>query len=66
MGTTLSLDFTFSKGECAHIYHTSDNRVLTLQTKRPRSVGVLDGTGFLVDRHGHPSATSAAGKSVGK
>jgi hypothetical protein len=56
-GQTLSLDFTFSKGEFARLFTvTSDSFVglLKLQTNGSRSVGFLDGTGFLVDRHGHP------------
>jgi len=56
-GQTLSLDFTFSEGDFARLFTvTSDSFVglLRLQTNGSRSVGFLDGTGFLVDKHGHP------------
>jgi hypothetical protein len=56
-GQTLSLDFRFSKGEFVRLFTiTSDPFValVRLQTNSPGMLDFLNGTGFLVDKHGHP------------
>src|SRR5947209_1680566 len=56
-GQTLSLDFRFSKREFVRLFTiTSDpfEALLKLQTNSPGMLDFLNGTGFMVDKHGHP------------
>jgi hypothetical protein len=56
-GQTLSLDFTFSNGKFVRLFSITSNPfvgLLKLQTNSPGMVDFLNGTGFLVDKHGHP------------
>ena len=56
-GQTLSLDFTFSLGKFVRLFSVTGDPfvgLLKLQTNSSGMVGFLDGTGFLVDQHGHP------------
>ena len=56
-GQTLSLDFTFSHGEFVRLFTITNNSfvaLLKLQTNSSDMVDFLNGTGFLVDKHGNP------------
>lgn len=56
-GQTLSLDFRFSHEEFVRLFTITSNpfvALLKLQTNSPGMVDLLNGTGFLVGKHGHP------------
>jgi hypothetical protein len=56
-GQTLSLDFRFSHGKFVRLFSITSNPfvgLLKLQTDSPGVLDFLNGTGFLVDQHGHP------------
>jgi VPDSG-CTERM motif len=54
-GQSLSLDFLFSNGKFARLFSVTNPQfaiLVTLNTTGSGNVGVLDGTGFLLDKNG--------------